>query len=115
MDDALTAGIRERRAAPGTPTGTPRWVTAARLRPGGKVDLLAWSSTTVVVEGGARILPGARVELVLKGERTQRSLPGQVRSVFITAMTRSGAVRYRASIRLVSPTDVLERLTAAGE
>lgn len=105
MDGALTAGVRQKPVR-GTPPGTPPWVTAARLRPGGRVDLLAWSSTGVVVEGGARILPGARVELILEGERTQRSLRGQVRSVSITAMALNGEVRYRTSIRLASPGDV---------
>ena len=82
------------------------YVAADTAAGGGRVDLLAWASTDEVVEGGARILPGSRVELILEGERTQRSLRGQVRSVSITAMALNGEVRYRTSIRLVSPADV---------
>lgn len=114
MAGALTPGASEHRRATGRPSGAPPWLTTARLRPGGKVDLIAWSSGEVVVEGNARIVPGARVALLLKGERLQRSLRGQVRSVSITAMTRDGDVRYQTSIRFETAVD-LGRLTETEE
>ena len=90
-------------SAPGRPAGAPDWLTGVRLRPGGAVDLIAWTASGVVVEGDARIVPAARVAVILDGARAPRALSGEVWSVCITSMARDGRLRYRAAIRFESP------------
>lgn len=87
----------------GRPAGAPDWITGVRLRPGGAVDLIAWTSAGVVVEGDARIVPAARVVVILDGGNAPRSLPGEVWSACITSMAHDGQLRYRAAIRFESP------------
>ncbi len=85
------------------PAGAPDWLTGVRLRPGGAVDLIAWTSAGVVVEGDARIVPAARVVVILDGGNAPRSLPGEVWSACIAALAHNGQLRYRAAIRFEPP------------
>ena len=89
--------------APRRPAGAPEWLTGVRLRPGGAVDLIAWTTAGVVVEGDARIVPAARVVVILDGGKAPRSLPGEVWSACITSMAHDGQLRYRAAIRFEPP------------
>ncbi len=88
------------------PPGTPPWLTGVRLRPGGAVDPVAWTGGGVLVEGDARLVPVARVVVVLEGGLRARSLTGEVWSTCITSLTGRAGMRYRAAIRFEPPVDI---------
>lgn len=88
------------------PPGTPSWLTAVRLRPGGTVEPIAWTTAGVLIESHARLVPAARVVVVLEGGSRPRSLRGEVWSACITSLTGTGGMRYRAAIRFDPPVDI---------
>ena len=88
------------------PPGTPSWLTAVRLRPGGAVEPIAWTPASVLVEGYARLVPTARVVVILEGGPEPRHLPGEVWSTCITSLAGRAGMRYRAAIRFRPPVDI---------
>ena len=88
------------------PPGTPPWLTAVRLRPGGVVEPVAWTAAGVVVEGDTCLVPSARVVVILEGRAQPRSLPGEVWSACITSLAGRAGIRYRAAIRFDTPVDI---------
>ena len=53
-----------------------------------------------------RLVPAARVVVVLEGGRRPRSLTGEIWSACITSLAGRTGMRYRAAIRFEPPVDI---------
>ena len=93
MTDAPAERRRNRRHAQPEDHG----VVSARVRPGYDVSVVDVSAGGALVESGHRLLPGAPVELHLRGDGRSEVMRGRVLRCAV-ARLRSNAVCYRGAI-----------------
>jgi hypothetical protein len=89
---------RERRAASRTSGADCAWLVAARLRHGFDVTVIDLAAGGALVEGRARLLPGASVELQLVGPDWSWVSTARVLRCRVSALLEEG-VRYRAALQ----------------
>jgi hypothetical protein len=89
---------RERRAATRALGANCAWLLGARLRHGFDVTIIDLGSGGALVEGNARLLPGATVELQLAGAGWSWMSSARVLRCRVSALLDEG-VRYRAALQ----------------
>jgi len=109
--------VVDRRGSRRWPAGAIRW-TGVRLRPGREAALVDLCERGALVEGAARLRPGAHVVLQLVGpchdpshpagpERTRsHSITGIVVRCQVSALCGHSGVRYRGAISFDAAIDV---------
>jgi hypothetical protein len=90
--------MTERRRSNRFPGAGLRWRTA-RLRPGRDVGLVDVASGGALVEGRARLAPGARVVLQLRAEDETRIVHARVLRCEVSALDPARGVLYRGALR----------------
>lgn len=74
------------------------WLTSARLRAGRDIRLLDLSTGGALIEGAARLLPGASIVLHLIGPDRRHTLRATVHRCHVSALDRVTGIRYRAAL-----------------
>ncbi len=88
----------ERRSSPRKLPSECGWFVSARLRPARDVRLVDLSDRGALIEGMARLLPGAHIELHLFGVEGRRTVRARVVRSHVSALDWSSGVRYRAAL-----------------
>ena len=86
---------RERRREPRHAGGGERWRALAVLRPGQAITLLNITSRAALVEGAARLRPGAHAEIQLAGVESRASVRGRLDRCQVVALE---PIRYRGVV-----------------
>ncbi|MGH9315393.1 MAG: hypothetical protein ACRD1S_19600 [Vicinamibacterales bacterium] len=105
--------VVDRRRSRRWPAGAILW-TRVRLRPGREAALVNLCERGALVEGPARLHPGAAVVLQLVGpacpERSRGAqstpIPGTVIRCHVSSLDGTAGVRYRGAIRFDSAIEV---------
>lgn len=92
----------ERRAGRRRPGANCAWLVSARLRHGFDVAVLNIGPGGALVEGAARLLPGATVELQLAGPGWAWNTCARVLRCRVSGLLEHG-VRYRAALQFDRP------------
>jgi hypothetical protein len=103
MDGALNEA--ERRRSRRWPAGALPW-RGVRLRPGRDANLLNLCPDGALIEGSARLHPGAPVVLQLIGASRSALLTGIVVRCHVSAIDAQAGVRYRGAIKFDASVDI---------
>jgi hypothetical protein len=90
--------VTDRRRSHRWPAGAVRW-TGVRLRPGREAVLINLCDRGALVEGSARLHPGASVVLQLTGPARSTPIHGTVVRCQVWCLGGGAGVRYRGAIR----------------
>ena len=89
--------VIERRQSPRLPVEAIRW-TAVRMRPGREANLINLCERGALVEGPARLHPGAAVVLHLVGPSPSSSIKGTIVRCHVSSICGRTGIRYRGAI-----------------
>jgi hypothetical protein len=89
--------VVERRRSPRLPVEAIRW-TAVRMRPGREANLINLCERGALVEGPARLHPGAAVVLHLVGPSPSGSIKGTIVRCHVSSICGRTGIRYRGAI-----------------
>lgn len=89
------------------------WLRSARLRHGPDITVLNLSEAGVLVEGRARLHPGASVEVQFSAPGWLACVPAQVLRCQVSAVVPEHGVRYRAALGFLERIALPSRLDEA--
>lgn len=97
--------VVERRRSTRWPVEAIRW-TSVRLRPGREAALINLCERGALVEGSARLHPGAHVVLHLVGPAPSSSIKGTIVRCHVSSLCGRAGIRYRGAISFDTAVDV---------
>lgn len=97
--------VVERRRSTRWPVEAIRW-TSVRLRPGREAALINLCERGALVEGSARLHPGAHVVLHLVGPAPSSSIKGTIVRCHVSSLCGRAGIRYRGAISFDTAIDV---------
>jgi hypothetical protein len=100
--------VVERRRSPRLAVDAIRW-TGVRMRPGREATLINLCDRGALVEGPARLHPGAAVVLHLIGPAPSSSIKGTIVRCHVSSICGRTGIRYRGAISFDAAIDMEER------
>lgn len=100
--DTAPRRLSERRAALRLQATVEHGIVSARVRPGYDAAVINVSASGILIETLCRLLPGARVELLLSGRHTRATSWGRVVRAYVVGVAAT-TVRYRGAVVLERP------------
>ncbi len=99
--DSFARRLNERRATARLPAAE-HGIVSARVRPGHEATVINVSATGILIETICRLLPGARIELHVRGQHARITSWGRVLRASVADVAAT-TVRYRGAIALDRP------------
>jgi hypothetical protein len=97
MENAVNSRPNERRQTPRWSHADEHGIVTVRVRSGHRAALVDVSAGGALVETTSRLLPGARIDLLVEGETRRTTCPGRVLRCAVVRL-RPTVVCYQAAI-----------------